>query len=734
MSLPSALAGLTEVLGASTADVRGKLAKGTGAAISDAAAAASASALSEIAVAGSAVGFSHLETLLVKGASKATMTAIRGEELLLVAVDPAKSTAQVEKVLQAWASNGAAARTPAPPSSAKPTQSRNPLTSELRTVTPPALTPAAGTPAAGSPASSSPALPRGAVVTSPAGSAQSEVPPGASADAWAGLRRALVRGLLTEASSRRREIGEKAPVAGTVGAEPIAPAELDRVMQVLVQGIGSVLAGDGVAGARMLEALVGVAQPNLSLGWLALIWSGRAALKSGNSGAARGHVKQALAVAKQLDREAMAVSQWIAAELLAHDADHARALQYLEQARTTFQKLGDRWGLGQTALAEARVLVALGREQEAVAAARQAWSADRAWEDPAVFLARRALVRNDLTEAEGILRYISGPSAERLRSLMEAMRQSVVTPADASEFLKESEAPPTARSIRAMERIAQAAPRFLQAREALAWMLLKIGKYAEASTLFRGLLGQQITQADRASIMLGLGCIAHAQQNGKNPDARLHAAVTAGGAKGPGANGASDVAPLLPLSVSSIGRSSQVATGGSVFSGQLSVFALPDVVEFVRSARRTGLLVCSSEKGMAAVRFREGRITGATSPGTPDLGEILVRARKISSVALRAARSGQAGDQPDHVLGEQLVKDGLVEAPAVQEALRRRVELTFLELVQWKDGEFAFNREGENEQASTNVPIDLDAQDVLLNVFKQMDEDARSRTAPGVQR
>ncbi|HSD18731.1 MAG TPA: DUF4388 domain-containing protein [Anaeromyxobacter sp.] len=688
MTLPVALTGLPEILGTLTADTRGQLRHATHPDKAERNAAAAAAAMNEITAAGGAVGFARLEMLLVKGASKATVTAMRSDEILLVMVDPAKGTAQVEKALHAWASNGAAA---------------------------PAAPPGVSAPAA---------APR---------SAHAEARVSASDDPWAALRRSLVRGLLTEAAARRREIADTTPAAGRAGVERLAAAEIDQAMLTLVQGVGSVLAGDGLGGARTLEALAGDSQKNLSFRWLALWWSARAMLKSGNSAAARTHVKQALALGKQLDREAVALSQWVAAKVLVNDGEHGKALAYLEQARAAFQRLGDRWGLGRTWLAEARALLAQERDPEAVAAARQAWATDRAWEEPVVFLARRALLRGDLAEAEGLLRYVNGQSAERLRSLIEAIRQQGVSQADAIEFLRESDAPPTVRSIRAMERLSQASPRFVQARDALAWMLLKVGKYAEASTIFRGLLAQQLKQADRASVMLGLGCIAHAQQTGKDPDSKLHAAVTAGGAApGPGAP---DAQPLPALSTSTLAaRVSQIVGGGPVFSGQLSVFPLPDVVEFVRSARRTGLLVCSSQKGMAAVNFRDGRITGATSPGTPDVGEILLRARKISSVALKAARASQPADQPDHVLGAWLLREGLVDAAAVQEALRWGIEATFRDLVQWRDGEFAFNREGENEPASAPAPIDLDAQDVLLNVFRQMDEDARDAVAPGVPR
>ena len=78
-----------------------------------------------------------------------------------------------------------------------------------------------------------------------------------------------------------------------------------------------------------------------------------------------------------------------------------------------------------------------------------------------------------------------------------------------------------------------------------------------------------------------------------------------------------------PSSSSILARAQQAATGGteSVFSGRLSVFALPDLLEFLRSGRRTGLLVCSSAAGLGRLRFRDGRITR----------DELVRNRRIAS-------------------------------------------------------------------------------------------------------
>jgi hypothetical protein len=546
----------------------------------------------------------------------------------------------------------------------------------------------------------------------------------APADPWAALRRALIRGHLTEAAALERALGEPSPAPDRAGSEPVAEDERKRALRALLEGVGSVMAGDGVGGERILRELAAPSQRNVSFRWLALYWTARGALQSGSLPAARAHVKEALALGRQIGGEARAASEWIAGELLSHDRDPTRALAWFGQARAQFERLGERWGVARVWLSEARTLASLEREDDAGRAARSAADIDGAWDEPQVFAARRALLRDDLVAAEELLRPLSTPAADRLREVIEAIRAGAVSRADASEYLREHDAPPTARAIQALGRIANASPRFVPARDALAWMLLKIGRYADAGTIFRGLLTQPLRPADRASVMLGLGCIGNAQRSADGPAAPRDDA-TAGCAPAPAAPAAVGEPPPLPqLSGSSLLARRAQGSGAApdaVFSGQLSVFAFPDLLEFLRSAKRTGLLVCSGTRGVAALRLRDGWLTGAASPGTPNVGELLLRARKISPLALRALP-----DEPDQVIGDVLVREGLADAAAVKDALEQQIALAVRELVGWKDGEFAFNREAEGEEGRTGIAVAVDPQAVLLTVFKDMDEASRT--------
>jgi hypothetical protein len=718
MSLPTSLRGLSEVKGALTADPSGRLLEADpDVAGRSEAAAAMAVGANGLSVAGDVAKLGPLATILVKGGASSTVTAVRPDGLLLVNVDPATTTTQVERALKDWTPRGGGSKAaavpgvPRPAAPAAPAAPRRPTPPPSRPVTSPKLT------------AVRPPLPPSAPRAAPAK---------AVADPWGALRRTLGRGQLNEAVNYQNQLPASHDPERP-GSEQVEPEECDRTVRALLEGIGSVMAGDGIGGGRILLPLADAAQPNLSFRWLALLWGARAALKSGAIPAARAHVQEALTTARQLDIEARALSQWIAAEVLAQDGDSTRALAWLAESRSRFEKVGDRWGVGQTWLSEARVLTAAKREEEGSEAARQAATFLPDSEEPPVVLARLAVIRDDLAAAEELVRPLRTQAAERVRVLVGAIRGGLFARPDAGEFLREQEAPPSPRALRSLERIAAAAPRFIQAREALAWMLLRLGRYDDANVVFRGLLTQPLAPGDRASVMLGLGCIANAQRS--TGAATPLRSVVAANAQAPRTGQADDLPPLPPLSTSALlsraplGAGAAAAGPGAVFSGQLSSFALPDLLEFLRSGKRTGLLVCSSASGMGALRFRDGWITGAASPSTPNVGEVLVRARKVEPGALQSLASSLGADQPDALLGEQIVRDGLADAASVQRAFEEQIGLAVRELMNWTDGEFTFNRETETAPEATALAVALDPQGLLLNFFKDMDEASRGAVA-----
>jgi predicted regulator of Ras-like GTPase activity (Roadblock/LC7/MglB family) len=187
--------------------------------------------------------------------------------------------------------------------------------------------------------------------------------------------------------------------------------------------------------------------------------------------------------------------------------------------------------------------------------------------------------------------------------------------------------------------------------------------------------------------------------------------------------------PVLRASPTPVPAPAKAAPGGdaaqkAAFSGRLGVFPLPDLLELLRGGRRSGVLVCRSAAGAAALRFRDGLITAARSTSTPDLGLLLVQARKLAPKDLEAPPTRQAAAQGAEALGELLVRAGLVDATSVQRELARQIEHTVRALIGWQDGEFSFDSQ-QGAAAPTIVPVALDSQAVLLNAFKELDESSR---------
>ncbi len=686
MSLPPRLGELVEVRGALLADRRGQVhatVKELPAAADEAAAVAVA--VTELGAAGAALGFEALLRLEMKGPHRTTLTAVRADLFLFVDVDPVKRLARTIETLDAWQLGEVRPATGATPA-------RSGLTGSLPAVEPP------------SPTRPDPARP------APAASLM------AIDDPWGSLRRALVRSHLTHAAAFQQAIVDAgADLDPVPGSEPLPAPALQAAMQRLLEGIGSIMAGDPMGGARTLSELASQAQPNSSIRWLAHYWSARAALQSGGAEAARDHVRDTLALSRQLDVEARGVSQLLAAELLARGGDQNKALSWLAEARGRFERVADQWGLGQSWLAEARIL-STRDEAACVAAAVKAREADPTWDEPQVFLASRAVMAGDPATATAALGDIRSPAADRLRMLLEAVAQRRVSLADAGEFLRIHLAPPSGQNLKALEKIANASPRFFQAREALAWLLVKLGRYAPAREVFEWLLKQPLGPSDKALVTLGLSCTTTAlKAAGGLPAPGPAARTTSGTATAPEVGDSA----LLP-------QGARAAFSGldSMFSGRLSVFSLADLVEFLRTAGRSGLLVCSSHGGMGAFRFRKGKITGAAAPSTPSLGELLVRNGKLTAEALASVGPAREGTLVDAGLADRLVQHGAADAAAVREAGRQQIEQVLRELIDWSDGEFAFTREEETPPGG-DASIEVDAQHLLLELFRERDESSR---------
>jgi tetratricopeptide (TPR) repeat protein len=122
-------------------------------------------------------------------------------------------------------------------------------------------------------------------------------------------------------------------------------------------------------------------------------------------------------------------------------------------------------------------------------------------------------------------------------------------------------------------------------------------------------------------------------------------------------------------------RDDPAELGMAAMKGDLRTFHLLDVLEFLRVQGQSGSLVVSSARGAGVVHLALGRITGAAAPGVQ-------------------------------------------ETPPEEEAVLGGIMTALDELLEWREGDFAFHGASPEEMP----PLSFDLQAIMLRLAAQRDE------------
>ena len=132
---------------------------------------------------------------------------------------------------------------------------------------------------------------------------------------------------------------------------------------------------------------------------------------------------------------------------------------------------------------------------------------------------------------------------------------------------------------------------------------------------------------------------------------------------------------------------------GSVsLQGSLEAFKLPEVLSFLDSTRRTGMLTLRNEEKEAYVFFRAGAVVyAASSQEALRLGPILIRKKKLTRE--------KAADIDDLMLrsgarwGDLALQNGVMSQSDLDDYLKVQVSEVIYDAFVWKSGEFSFTTE-----------------------------------------
>lgn len=160
--------------------------------------------------------------------------------------------------------------------------------------------------------------------------------------------------------------------------------------------------------------------------------------------------------------------------------------------------------------------------------------------------------------------------------------------------------------------------------------------------------------------------------------------------------------------------------------GPLHELGIHDVFQLLDLGRKTGTLrITDAPRGRAGVICVEhGAVVNAAVDGAPfDLGGVLLRAGRITPDEHRAATlRREAGDTRG--LGRLLAALGAVNLREVERQLRRHVEETVFELMDWSEGYFLF-ADVPCGLPPTEVPVRIPIEALLMEGARRIDEWSR---------
>lgn len=161
--------------------------------------------------------------------------------------------------------------------------------------------------------------------------------------------------------------------------------------------------------------------------------------------------------------------------------------------------------------------------------------------------------------------------------------------------------------------------------------------------------------------------------------------------------------------------------------GPLRELGIHDVFQLLDLSRKTGTLTVTSllRDNQGTVYFERGAVIYAVIRSNPHpLGELLLRAGKISEGDLARARDAQTKSGDGRRLGEILVESGAVTRRELERQVRFQVEEVVFELMSWREGFFSFE-----ERDVVNVPaeatIRISTESLLMEGARRIDEWSR---------
>jgi len=161
--------------------------------------------------------------------------------------------------------------------------------------------------------------------------------------------------------------------------------------------------------------------------------------------------------------------------------------------------------------------------------------------------------------------------------------------------------------------------------------------------------------------------------------------------------------------------------------GPLRELGLHDVFQLLDLSRKTGVLRISSQlrSNDGTVYFDHGAVVYAEIRSNPHrLGDVLLRAGKITEADVERARAQQEKEGHRRRLGRILVEVGAVTERELARQVESHIEESVFELMSWREGFFSF-AEGALDGLPSDVAVRIPVEKLLMEGARRIDEWSR---------
>lgn len=161
--------------------------------------------------------------------------------------------------------------------------------------------------------------------------------------------------------------------------------------------------------------------------------------------------------------------------------------------------------------------------------------------------------------------------------------------------------------------------------------------------------------------------------------------------------------------------------------GPLRELGIHDVFQLLDLSRKTGTLrvVSDLRDNEGTVVFDRGKVIHAAIHSNPHpLGQMLLRAGKLTEADLSRARGLQAERGDRRKLGEILVAIGSISHRELERQVRLQIEAVVFELMSWREGFFSFV-EGSVADVPVDALVKISTESLLMEGARRIDEWSR---------